>query len=130
MEHLPGAVFIVDIIKEHLAVAEARKLGIPIVAVVDTNTNPAGIDYPIPGNDDAIRAIELFTGRIADAVIAGRQSHNDQFGGHRGAVEFGQMEGGPDVQVKPAGMEMPAPEASAVPTEEAPEATEEPAAEA
>ncbi|MCI5520244.1 MAG: 30S ribosomal protein S2 [Treponema sp.] len=69
MKELPGAVFIIDTHKEQLAVAEARRMGIPIIAVVDTNCNPEGIDYPIPGNDDAIRAISLFTSIIANAVI-------------------------------------------------------------
>jgi small subunit ribosomal protein S2 len=65
----PGILFIIDTRKELIAVAEARRQGIPIVAVVDTNCNPDGIDYPIPGNDDAIRAITLFTQIIANAVI-------------------------------------------------------------
>lgn len=69
MKELPGAVFIIDTHKEQLAVAEARRMGIPIIAVVDTNCNPEGIDFPIPGNDDAIRAISLFTSIIANAVI-------------------------------------------------------------
>ena len=69
MKELPGAVFIIDTHKEQIAVAEARRMGIPIIAVVDTNCNPEGIDYPIPGNDDAIRAISLFTSIIANAVI-------------------------------------------------------------
>lgn len=69
MKELPGALFIIDTHKEQIAVAEAHRMGIPIVAVVDTNCNPEGIDYPIPGNDDAIRAISLFTSIIANAVI-------------------------------------------------------------
>ncbi|MDR3019458.1 MAG: 30S ribosomal protein S2 [Treponema sp.] len=69
MKELPGILFIIDTRKETIAVAEARRMGIPIVAVVDTNCNPDGIDYPIPGNDDAIRAITLFTQIIANAVI-------------------------------------------------------------
>ena len=69
MKELPGAIFIIDTHKEQIAVAEARRMGIPIIAVVDTNCNPEGIDYPIPGNDDAIRAITLFTSIIANAVI-------------------------------------------------------------
>ncbi|AFG38036.1 30S ribosomal protein S2 [Spirochaeta africana] len=68
MKELPGIVFIVDTKKEAIAVAEAKRMGIPIVAVVDTNCNPEGIDYPIPGNDDAIRAISLFTEIIGQAV--------------------------------------------------------------
>lgn len=71
MRKLPGAIFIVDPRKERIAVAEARKLNIPIVAIVDTNCDPDEIDYPIPGNDDAIRAVKLLTEKIADAVIEG-----------------------------------------------------------
>jgi small subunit ribosomal protein S2 len=69
LKELPGIVFIIDTRKEAIAVAEAQRMGIPIVAVVDTNCNPEGIDYPIPGNDDAIRAITLFTQIVANAVI-------------------------------------------------------------
>lgn len=69
MNKLPGVLFIIDTRKEAIAVAEAQRLGIPIVAVVDTNCNPEGIDYPIPGNDDAIRSISLFTQIIANAVV-------------------------------------------------------------
>lgn len=73
MEELPDALFIVDPRKERIAVAEAKKLNIPIVAIVDTNCDPDEIDYVIPGNDDAIRAVKLLTSRMADAVIEGRQ---------------------------------------------------------
>ncbi len=69
MKELPGIIFVIDTHKEQIAVAEARRMGIPIIAVVDTNCNPEGITYPIPGNDDAIRAISLFTSIIANAVI-------------------------------------------------------------
>jgi small subunit ribosomal protein S2 len=69
MKNLPGAVFIIDTRKETIAVAEAKRMGIPIVAVVDTNCDPTDIDYPIPGNDDAIRAISLFAEIVANAVI-------------------------------------------------------------
>ena len=75
MKQLPGAVFIIDTHKEQIAVAEARRMGIPIIAIVDTNCNPEGINYPIPGNDDAIRAISLFTSIIANAVI---EADNEQ----------------------------------------------------
>ena len=75
MKELPGAVFIIDTHKEQIAVTEARRMHIPIVAIVDTNCNPEGIDYPIPGNDDAIRAISLFTSIIANAVI---EADNEQ----------------------------------------------------
>jgi small subunit ribosomal protein S2 len=72
MEQLPSAVFIIDPRKEKIAVAEAQRLGIPIIAIVDTNCDPTGIDYPVPGNDDAIRAVRLITSRIADAILEGR----------------------------------------------------------
>lgn len=73
MDKLPGALFIVDPRKERIAVAEAKKLGIPLVAIVDTNCDPDEIDYVIPGNDDAIRAVKLIAGTMADAIIEGRQ---------------------------------------------------------
>ena len=73
MTRLPDAIFIIDVRKEEIAVAEANRLGIPIVAVVDTNCSPEGIDYVIPGNDDALRAVRLFASRIADAVLEGQQ---------------------------------------------------------
>ena len=73
MKKLPGALFVVDPRKEKIAVSEARKLGIPVVAIVDTNCDPDEIDYVIPGNDDAIRAVKLIAGAMADAVIEGRQ---------------------------------------------------------
>jgi small subunit ribosomal protein S2 len=73
MSRLPDAVFIIDVKKEEIAVAEANRLGIPIVAVVDTNCSPEGIDYVIPGNDDALRAVRLFASRIADAIVEGNQ---------------------------------------------------------
>lgn len=73
MHTLPGALFVVDPKKEHLAVQEARKLGIPIVGIVDTNCDPDEVDYVIPGNDDAIRSIKLIAGAIADAVIESRE---------------------------------------------------------
>jgi small subunit ribosomal protein S2 len=75
MKELPGAIFIIDTHKEQIAVKEARRMGIPIIAIVDTNCNPEGIDFPIPGNDDAIRAISLFTSIIANAVI---EADNEQ----------------------------------------------------
>jgi len=73
MKKLPGALFVVDPRKERIAILEARKLGIPVVAIVDTNCDPDEVDYVIPGNDDAIRAVKLIAGKIADAVIEGRQ---------------------------------------------------------
>ncbi len=73
MQKLPSALFIVDPKREKIAVSEARKLGIPVVAIVDTNCDPDEVDYVIPGNDDAIRAVKLISGAIADAIIEGRQ---------------------------------------------------------
>jgi small subunit ribosomal protein S2 len=73
MTRLPDVVFIIDVRKEEIAVQEANRLGIPVVAVVDTNCSPDGIDYIIPGNDDALRAVRLFAARIADAVLEGQQ---------------------------------------------------------
>ena len=73
MKKLPACLFVVDTKKEHLAVAEAKRLGIPVVAIVDTNCDPEEVDYVIPGNDDAIRAVKLIAGHMADAVLEGRQ---------------------------------------------------------
>ena len=78
MKKLPGALFVVDPRKEHIAVAEARTLGIPIVAIVDTNCDPDEVDYVIPGNDDAIRAVKLIAGKMADAVLEGRQGEQSE----------------------------------------------------
>ena len=77
MKTLPKAMFIVDPHKERIAVAEARKLNIPIVAIVDTNCNPDEIDYVIPGNDDAIRAVKLIAGAMADAALEGKQGNQE-----------------------------------------------------
>jgi len=73
MKKLPAALFVVDPRKEHIAVLEARKLNIPIVATVDTNCDPDEVDYVIPANDDAIRAVRLLASKMADAVLEGRQ---------------------------------------------------------
>ena len=73
MKRLPGAMFVVDPRKENIAVQEAHALGIPVVAIVDTNCDPDEVDYPIPGNDDAIRAVKLIASKMADAVLEGRQ---------------------------------------------------------
>ena len=77
MKEFPGALFIVDPRKERIAVSEAKKLGIPIVAIVDTNCDPDEIDYVIPGNDDAIRAVKLIAGAMADAVLEGKQGNQE-----------------------------------------------------
>jgi small subunit ribosomal protein S2 len=78
MPNLPDILFVIDSNKEEIAVKEARKLGIPVVAVVDTNCDPDMVDYVIPGNDDALRAIRLFTNKIADAVVEGRALATEQ----------------------------------------------------
>jgi small subunit ribosomal protein S2 len=74
MNKLPGAIYLIDVKKEHIAVDEARKLGIPIYAIVDTNCDPDLIDYPIPANDDAVKSIELITRAIADTIVETRQT--------------------------------------------------------
>lgn len=78
MKKLPGALFIIDSKKEEIAVSEARKLHIPVVATVDTNCDPDVIDYPIPANDDAIRAVKLLASKMADAVLEGRQGQQEE----------------------------------------------------
>ncbi len=77
MEELPGALFVVDSKKENIAIKEARKLGIPVVAIVDTNCDPDEVDYVIPGNDDAIRAIDLFSNAVADACLEGKAIYEE-----------------------------------------------------
>ena len=97
MDRLPSAVFIIDPKKEKIAVEEAQRLAIPIVAIVDTNCDPTGIDYPVPGNDDAIRAVRLITSRIADAILEGRGTlAKDETG------EAGEVETPPDTELAAA----------------------------
>jgi small subunit ribosomal protein S2 len=83
MEGLPDALFVIDTVHEHIAVREANRLGIPVIAVVDTNCDPEEVDFPIPGNDDAIRAIRLFSSRIADNVLEGLNLADERFVGTR-----------------------------------------------
>ncbi|HYN85619.1 MAG TPA: 30S ribosomal protein S2 [Pyrinomonadaceae bacterium] len=104
MNRLPDALFIIDVRKEEIAVAEANRLGIPVIAVVDTNCSPEGIDYVIPGNDDALRAVRLFASRIADACIEGQQM---------------RTKGADEDEAEPAAAEQPA--AGAASTTVAPE---------
>lgn len=88
MPKMPGALFVIDPKKECIAIAEAKKLGIPVVATVDTNCDPDEIDFPIPANDDAIRAVKLLTGKMADAVLEGRQGESlDDQGEHQEAAD-------------------------------------------
>ncbi|MDT4864031.1 30S ribosomal protein S2 [compost metagenome] len=74
MGGLPDALFVIDVDHERIAITEANKLGIPVIGIVDTNSSPEGVDYVIPGNDDAIRAVQLYLASVADAVIRGRQN--------------------------------------------------------
>jgi len=87
LSRLPAALFVIDTRKEHIAVHEANRLGIPVVAVVDTNCDPEGIDYVIPGNDDAIRSIRLFTGKLAEACLEGRTRYSAWVAEHGGRDE-------------------------------------------
>ncbi|MGD8688849.1 MAG: 30S ribosomal protein S2 [Gammaproteobacteria bacterium] len=105
MNGLPDALFIIDVGYEKIAVKEARKLGIPIVAIVDTNNSPEEVDYVIPGNDDAIRAIHLYTAGIADAVLTGRESV-PEIGGE--GDEFVELDEEGNPRVKSAAKKAPA----------------------
>jgi small subunit ribosomal protein S2 len=87
MHALPGAIYVVDTRKEHIAVMEARKLGIPVVAIIDTNCDPDEIDYAIPGNDDAIRAVRLITSRVANAALEGMEERRKREVVEEGAPE-------------------------------------------
>lgn len=100
MNGLPDALFVIDVGYEKIAIQEARKLGIPIVAIVDTNNSPDDVDYVIPGNDDAIRAIRLYTKAIADAVMTGRESVPVGVGASDDLVEL-DAEGNPIVSEQP-----------------------------
>jgi small subunit ribosomal protein S2 len=80
MKRLPDLVFIIDVVREHTAVHEANLKGVPVIALVDTNCDPRGVDYVIPSNDDAIRAIKLLVGKIADAVIEGKAANKEAEG--------------------------------------------------
>jgi len=124
LSKVPGAVFIVDPHKEHIAVAEARKLELAVIAVTDTNCDPDVVDYVIPGNDDAIRAIKLFAGKIADAAILGGKLARERGAGRRADEDAGPRENvihvtsggdGPRVEVAQRGRRGSAPEASATP---------------
>jgi small subunit ribosomal protein S2 len=97
MEQLPGAVYVIDPKKERIAVQEARRLGIPVIGVVDTNCDPDEVDFPIPGNDDAIRAVRLLTARLADAIVEGR--------GEAAKSGLADVEAAMAVEAAPAGIE-------------------------
>jgi small subunit ribosomal protein S2 len=108
LDGLPDALFVIDPKKEYIAVKEAKKLGIPVVAIVDTNCDPEDIDYVIPGNDDAIRAIRLFTQKIADAVLEGYNLAEERY---IGTEDKGEAAAAVEAALppEPAAAETPAP---------------------
>jgi small subunit ribosomal protein S2 len=130
LDRLPDALFVIDPKKEHIAVQEASKLDIPVVAVVDTNCDPDDIDYPIPGNDDAIRAIKLFASRIADAILEGRSISEKREGEQvteealvaagGGGVTAGMPPIGADAEAKAGGRRAPAGDARRAPARRKP----------
>lgn len=125
MAGLPDMIFVIDTVKEHLAIAEAKTLGIPVVAVVDSNSDPTGIAYPIPGNDDAIRAVNLYCQLAADAVLDGLQQELVEAG-----VDIGASAEAPQEDLTPAAeAESETPAAEAPAGEALEEAAEAPAAE-
>jgi small subunit ribosomal protein S2 len=99
---LPDAIFVIDSNKEQIAVREARKLGIPVVAVVDTNCDPSEVDYVIPGNDDALRAIRLFASKVADSVVEGAQAASDKQAAELSAAQYAASEAAPAEGAAPA----------------------------
>jgi len=138
MGGLPDALFVVDVDHERIAVTEANKLGIPVIGIVDTNSNPDGIDYIIPGNDDAIRAVKLYVSSVADACIAGREEAGeaavtrDEFVEVEAAAapaEEAPATEAADAAEAPVAEEAAAAEAPVAEAAEAPAAEEKPAAE-
>ncbi len=120
MHELPGALFIIDSTKEEIAILEAQKLKIPVVAVVDTNGDPDNINHPIPGNDDAVRAIELFVSKVAQAIMEGKQKR----------METELQEAKKEEVAEPKGEQaMPKQEASTVPETKSSESGESGSAE-
>ncbi|MGH6913475.1 MAG: 30S ribosomal protein S2, partial [Geminicoccales bacterium] len=105
MGNLPDILFVIDTNKEEIAVREAQKLGIPVVAVIDSNSDPEGITYPIPGNDDSLRALNLYCGLVADAVLDGLQEEMVRDGADVGAAEDAPQEALPPEEELPAGTE-------------------------
>ena len=119
MEGLPEALFVIDTEHEHIAIKEANRLGIPVIAVVDTNCDPEDVDFPIPGNDDAIRAIRLFTSRVADNILEGLNLSDKKFVGPENAESSAVPDEEP-AQAEPVADEAPVTEEVAA-TEAAPE---------
>ena len=143
---LPDALFVIDVDHERIAITEANKLGIPVIGVVDTNSDPDGVDFVIPGNDDAIRAIRLYAQAVADACIAGRGEAAMQSKAKNEFVEAveeeavkeeaveekaetGPVEAAPEAAAEQAPEKTPAPEAEAAPATDEPKAKAEPEAE-
>jgi small subunit ribosomal protein S2 len=118
MTRLPDALFVIDSNKEQIAVKEARKLGIPVVAVVDTNCDPSEVDYVIPGNDDALRAIRLFASKIADSVAEGTQLLTDQQAAELSAIAESEAASAEGEVPAAEGAEAPAAEAEDVSMED------------
>jgi small subunit ribosomal protein S2 len=130
LERPPNAIFVIDTKKEHIAVTEANRLGIPVIAVVDTNCDPDLIDYPIPGNDDAIRSLKLFAGKVSDACILGqkvareranqqRSQRGDQGAEEPQTIRVSSGGEGPRVEVMSRRRsDLPTPEAAATPEDE------------
>ena len=133
MGGLPDALFVVDVDHERIAITEANKLGIPVIGIVDTNSNPDGVDYVIPGNDDAIRAIKLYVATVADACISAKIEAGEMAAANNEFVEEAAGEA-PAAEEAPVAVEAPAAEeapvvAEAAAAEEAPVVTEAPVAE-
>jgi len=113
MGGLPDALFVVDVDHERIAITEANKLGIPVIGIVDTNSNPDGVDYVIPGNDDAIRAIKLYVAAVADACIAGKVESGEAVAAKDEFVEEEAGEAAPAEEAPAAAAEVTAAEPAA-----------------
>jgi small subunit ribosomal protein S2 len=125
MQGLPDALFVIDVKSEYIAVSEANKLGIPVVAIVDTNCTPDGIDYVVPGNDDAIRAIKLYTEEVANTIIAAREAAQIKSSIAAGDSEYVEVDESSEAAVAPAPASPAAAEAAPVVEEEAPAVEEQ-----
>jgi len=130
MGGLPDVLFVIDTNKEKIAIAEANKLGIPIVAIIDSNSDPDPIDYPIPGNDDAIRAVNFYCELVANAVLDGIQTEMQVSGVDVGASEVAPVENLPELAAEPAVAAAPEAPVEAAPVEAEAAAEPEAAAEA
>jgi small subunit ribosomal protein S2 len=127
LDRLPDAIFVIDTKKEHIAVNEARKLGLPVIAIVDTNCDPDEVDYVIPGNDDAIRAVSLVTRVIADAIAEGRREGRERLVARSGGPDGGSGAEAADARgVAEAGAALPEPAAAVTAAPTPGQASEEP----